>query len=308
MTKRSHCARPVKCWIPPFNNQRSRIPITGTIAFSDPGDIVFTVPNGATFIEYFIIGGGGGGAGNNIAGSVFSKGGGGGGGRGPYLSGSFNLDSGNIININVGSGGMGGIIDGTTGGTSSITYGIQNIIAPGGNPGLNYLSLPGNGGTGGNDSGGGGGGGGVWILPGPGGSGGAAGQGIQGQNGDPYQIPVLPAQGTGGNGGGGGNGVSFPLTFNSIFSGLPGIGGSGGIVETLTNIGGGGGGAGGVGTTNPLIQAQNGTSTTYGNGIGNGKGGFGYGSGGGGTDGRLNSDPSAFGGNGFSGLVVIKYS
>jgi len=60
-------------------------------------------------------------------------------------------------------------------------------------------------------------------------------------------------------------------------------------------------GGGGVGSNNPLIQVQNGTST-----LGYGKGGTGYGSGGGGTSGRNPIDSPSAGGDGFSGIIVIK--
>lgn len=310
-SKSEKCSTSTKCWIPPFNIPRIEIPIPpppfipGTAVFSDPGETVFNVPDGATFIEYFIIGGGGGGAGNGSTGQA-SLGGGGGGGRGLYYFGTFPLDMGNIINIVVGSGGAGGLDDGNSGGTSSIFYGINNINAIGGNPGLkggpfvDNVILSSTGGNGGDYSGGGGGGGiRVTFAPNkPGGIGGDPGQGTMGQNGgSTFIIPNGPA--VGGTGGDGGNGVFFLPSFDPIFSGLPGLGGTGSFGSG--NRGGGGGGAGGVGTNNILIQAQNGLSIS-----GNGKGGFGYGSGGGGSDGRQ-IDEIASGGAGFSGLVVIKY-
>ena len=229
------------------------------------------------------------------------KGGGGGGGRGLFYSGSFVLNMGNSINITVGTGGLGTHFDGNTGGFSSITYGIQNIISLGGNPGwrggvvrLDFTSI---GGEGGNDSGGGGGGGGSPQFPMSGGTGGNSGQGSSGQNGQ--------SNNNGGNGGDGGNGVPFSPSLDPIFSGIPGLGGTGGqgILSFSSMAGGGGGGAGGIGTTDPMIRAQDGTSI-----LGYGKGGTGYGSGGGGTHGKLSNEPPSYGGNGFSGVVVIRYN
>jgi len=304
MTK-GHCSSKLpKCWIPPFNIPQTPLPLVTTV-FSDPGKTVFTIPNGVTSVEYFVIGGGGGGAGNGL--KKASIGGGGGGGRGLFLSGSINLTMGNTIIVNVGFGGSGGYNEGNTGGASIIYYGVQTITAPGGNPGLKgglidpELKLfSSTGGNGGDYSGGGGGGGSsVEFEAKQGGIGGQAGQGSAGQNGeDSFLVPFSPP--VGGTGGNGGNGISFLTSSNTTLSGIPGLGGIGGL--RTVGRGGGGGGAGGVGSNNPLIQAKNGASSPE-----NGKGGFGYGSGGGGATGRNSKEAPSPGGDGFYGLIVLKY-
>lgn len=221
---------------------------------------------------------------------------GGGGGRGLGITGSFQVNGG-TINFNVGSGGIGGDgtsfphTDGTTGGTSSITYQLNIIIATGGNPGKS-TNIP-NGRDGEND---GGGSASSQIADGfMSGIGGIAGQGSPGQNGSPPQFTLT------GPGGNGGNGISSNLA--PTFTGVTGLGGLGSNPVIFITQGGGGGGAGGAGTVklagdgnpsldNPLI----------------GYGGYGYGAGGGGGGGFGNNNQGVSGGNGASGIVVIVFS
>ena len=231
MTKPDHCHRVIKCWIPPFTVKRAEIPIPppiGTVVFSDPGYILFTVPDGARSVEYFIIGGGG----SNGSSWQTSNGG----GRGLFLSGTFPLNMWNLIAINVGFGGSGGsgeYDNGNTGGTSSIIYGMQNIIVTGGNPGMRgsilIAAFSSIGGDGGNDSGGGRGGGITSTnIPKFGGTGGNSGQGLSGQNGQSSIYISGYSGGTGGTSRNGENGITFSSSLDPIFSIIPGLGGIGG--------------------------------------------------------------------------------
>jgi hypothetical protein len=91
-------------------------------SFFNPGYLSgsWTVPAGVTKIMVEIWGGGGGG----------SKGAGGGGGG--YLMAILNVTPGESIPYTIGGGGTGGNEAGTTGGNSSVNYGISGLYAMGG--------------------------------------------------------------------------------------------------------------------------------------------------------------------------------
>lgn len=231
-------------------------------------------------VEYLIVAGGGGG-GETI--------GGGGGGGGVKINNMF-INK-NIYPIIIGSGGTGGQDNksGTyPGGSSGTNSSFNNVISLGGGAGGGY-NLTGTGTGGGNG----------------GGQGAANGNGVGAGNGN-YNGGTSSNNQNSGAGGGG----SAQVGGNSI-SGTPGKGGNGlqsKINGTLTYYAGGGGG----GARNP----SGGTGGLGGLG-GGGAGGTGsangitgtINTGGGGGGGGYQNSPvvEASGGNGGSGIVIIRY-
>ena len=227
--------------------------------------------------EYLIVAGGGGSASLS-----------GGGGAGGMLTGTVDVKRGINIRIDVGSGGGGGApwsVGGNGGNSGIIQDNSPGIFATGGGRGASYYNgtAPGNGGSGG---------GGAFAGYSTG------GDGINGQGWDGGSSTVYYGGGGGGgagdvggdksdyNGGNGGNGLTSSITGTSVYyagggagSGFYGGGGTGGA--------GGGGGAGGYPGS---YIGYNGTVNT-----GGGGGGGGY------------SGSWTKGGDGGSGIVIIKY-
>jgi hypothetical protein len=248
----------------------------------------FTTYDPSLTVEYLVIGGGGGGA------SLF-----GGGGAGGYREGTVQISNGNYA-IQVGSGGNGGLEPTTSdpnqfgnSGTSSIFNTITS--AGGGGGGQNQVG----------SNGGSGGGGGDWAASGRvGGTGNtpstSPSQGSNGGNG--------AASDSGGGGGGGANQNGFNGTTSG--GGKGGDGKSSSISGTSTNYSGGGGGGSFIGV---YPSATGGLGGLGGGGRGgvnssdrNGRNGEINTGGGAGGGLRFNQWPTS-GGNGGSGIVIIRY-
>lgn len=247
----------------------------------------FTVPDGAVYIEAFIVGGGGGGGGGvSNAGPI--SGGGGGGGGGYYDVSAAPNGANPSFSITVGSGGSGGSRGGFTAGgnggdgqASSVNWGPTTSTAIGGAGGLGAtigVSVV-NAGTGGSSGPVGdrrnGGSGAV-----NGGGGGGGGSGTVGSDGT-----------VGGDGGAGGSGAR-PAASQILFGNL-----------TTSYAAGGGGGASGSGTP------SGGAGGTGGGGDGGTTGGGIAGSpntGSGGGGGGVSGNGGEAGGAGASGLVIMR--
>lgn len=224
-----------------FNSQQNQI------NYNLPGTYQFTVPEGVSSLSAVAIGGGGGGSGSD--GARVSTGGGGGGGTSWAV---FGVQPGDVLTVNVATGGTGGT-DGTGGASFNGVNGGMSSINIESRPGiLGSLNEP--------------------ILRAFGGNGGGLGGGTggTGNNAIPSVYCPIYLQG-GGNGGLGGTQASG--------TGASGGGGAGGY-----NGNGGNGGSGGTpGTTNPTDAAANsgggggggGSADELGYG-GGGVGGFGF--------------------------------
>jgi len=188
-------------------------------------------------INYLLVGGGGA-CGDSDGGPA------GGGGGGGVLTSSFTLNSANVINVSVGSGGIAAAGDtganGGNGQSSIISFKNQTLTALGGGGG-------GSAGTGANGSSGGGGG----ALQ-------AGGTATQGHNGSAGGKGIYIGEGYGGGGGGagtagtpatydgsgnvigggGGNGIASSITGTSVYYGAGGGGSADNDGDTYTIIGG----------------------------------------------------------------------
>jgi hypothetical protein len=246
-------------------------------------------PTSTTRVKYLIVGGGGGGgAGYN----------GGGGGAGGYLESTTSISANTYYPIVVGVGGRGGLkIYGPTNGETSTAF---SITAVGGGRGATEqqamsgpfasgnLGAPGSGGSGGGGSHGA-------TYAGTAGGTGISGQGFNGGAGLSIENYYV------GGGGGGASAVGSGATTTA-----PGNGGAG-KTSTITgeNLAGGGGGAGRY----PSSIGKFG-SATFGGGAGavdtGTSGTKNTGGGGGGATGNSQNGIST-GGNGGSGLIVVRY-
>ena len=259
--------------------------------------VTWSAMSGNTYtvaVDYLIIAGGGAGGGSGTGGN------GGGGGAGGYLNsygsdnsggGGSNLDSQSLnvdtnYTVTIGAGGVGAAWNGAgTNGSNSI---FNTATATGGGRGGDYNTDAAIGGSGGGGTSGGGGGSRF-------GAAGTANQGFAGGD-AAANANAYPGAGGGGAGGVGANGTA----------GNNNAGGNGGagLADTITGSavsrgGGGGGGSDGV--------ASAGGDATHGGGDGggtstNGTAGTVNTGGGGGAAGQ-----SADGGNGGSGVVVLRY-
>ena len=235
-----------------------------------------TVPPGGT-IDYLIVaGGGGGGAGYA-----------GGGGAGGFITGILGLTSGTTYTVTVGAGGIGyptsagGLNNGSNGGNSLIT-------------GLNAAV--------------GGGGGGGWATPGAvGGSGGggaeaSGGAGIVGQgNAGGLGYNGNPNYGGGGGGGAGGAGTDG--------TGTTGGNGGTGLPSTISGSSVYYAGGGGASTYQGGTAGSGGTGGGAAGGVYSGVGNNAIANtgGGGGGGGWSGANTQLAGGNGGSGIVIIRY-
>ena len=271
--------------------QRPATPATGMIRYNTTNQILETY-NGAAWIdlgitgasyniEYLIVGGGGGGGGGQGG-----EGSAGGGGAGGVLDGSVSITPAVNYSIVIGGGGNGSSGDTGANGTNSTAFSLTAIGGGGGAQGSAGGQTAGS-------SGGSGGGSGYY--------GNTAGSGTSGQGYAGGTSPNTP----GGGGGGGAGGVG-----NNSTSAKPGDGGIGINWKNLGTYYAGGGGAG--------RHIGNSTSTLAVGGLGGGgTGGDGDNSptataatantGGGGGGGGENPSSLTTGGNGGSGIVIIRY-
>jgi hypothetical protein len=254
--------------------------------FTESGTFEVTANPNSLNVEYLVVGGGGGG-GETI---------GGGGGGGNVLTGNITSAAVQSYNVTVGAGGTGGFNGlsnssypgGTSGNNSSVIASGVSITANGGGAGGGFN---GSGvGTSGGHGGGQGAGGGAGVAAGPGTNAG----GTSGSNNNS------------GAGGGGAGGVGSNSTSGTTGAGGAGISSS--ISGTLAYYAGGGGGgardpSGGNGALGgSSIGGAGGTGAANGeNGVVN------TGSGGGGGGYRNSPVFEAAGGNGGSGIVILRY-
>jgi hypothetical protein len=256
-----------------------------------------TVNENLTIETLVVAGGGGGGSNGNTTG-------GGGGGAGGYLySSSTSVTAGALLTVTVGAKGTGvnrisgnhtSAQSGNKGGNSSITgTGFTSITATGGGGGVSNQS----GGTASDVNGGSGGGGNYSVAAGTG----TSGQGNNGGQAWTYQNGANELAFAGG--GGGGSGAVGGNATNEV-GGSGGAGTANSITGTsVTYAGGGGAGARNGYTAGTGGSGGGGAGVT---GTSNGSNATGYGSGGGGGGGQGDT-PTAKGGDGSDGVVVIAY-
>lgn len=273
-----------------------------TVVFNSSGTIQFLCQDPANNpISVILVGGGGGGSGGSNTFSTTIKGGGGGGGAQTNIFTTNSYTNNVIYNINIGTGGNGGLPLGGSGGNGGNGNTSSLILT------TTYTAL---GGQGGQASQGGDGGG-------------------SGTNGGPVSEPTaIPSysNGNGGvgvnsatlyGGGGGGGGANGAGTAPGASGNVAG-GGGGGIAYNITSglittAGGGDGGGtpGGTGFAGGIAGSlyggtganSNGSSGTVGT----------YGGGGGGGSGAQNSTSppyygAGFGGNGGNGFCILKFT
>ena len=255
--------------------------------FNGTGSMTWNVPAGASAGTVLVVAGGGGGSTGN--------GGGGGGGAGGLAYQTSRAISGSI-SITIGAAGIGGYgTSGTRCGTVGGNTTFDTITVNGGVGGGQYDCA--NGGGVGGDGGSGAGGGYVAYSGGiatQGNSGGATGFGYAGGVGGPGSNAfgggggggsgAVGAAGTASGGGDGGVGKSYSITGTATYYAA---GGGGGANADSYNYGNGGSGIGGHGG-----NGTDGTPAVAGY----------YGSGGGGGGRGFN-----WGGNGASGVVIVRY-
>ena len=252
------------------NAQVAYVPNTLTIlSFTDVAITSWTAPAYVTNVEYLVVGGGGGGGG------AYDTGSGGGGGGGLVLSGTLNVVPGYTYSVVVGAGGTGGTGTGTTplGVVPAISGTDTNGLAGGLSSFDAIVALGGGGGYRSREYSGGRGFGGsvAIILTAP-----------TGGNGSDDRSYGVNGGGGGGNGSAGGSSTLTPQQLKTGGSGLTknisgsnvtyGAGGVGGQIDVSL--------AGSIGATN----------------TGNGGGGA-----------TCVSFDSKSGGNGGSGIVILKY-
>jgi hypothetical protein len=255
-------------------------------------------PQKSLSCDYLVVAGGGGGEGNNNADS-YSGGGGAGGlrstvtatGGGGSLESPLSLASGTGYTVTIGAGGVGSVNDTSTNGSNSV---FSTITSTGGGRGGRF----GNGYTGGSGSGAGSsytnvahtGGAGTTNQGYAGGNSPATGQDANASSGGGGGAGAVGSNGTNGVGGNGGNGVAVSISGSSVTY----AGGGGGASRNTQGTGGSGGGGAGAKGTASVSVATAGTVNT------------GVGGGGGGRDSTLGYNCT--GGNGGSGIVIVRYA
>jgi hypothetical protein len=268
------------------------------VAFKS-GTRVWTSPVGVVSIDLLVVGGGGGGASRHA----------GGGGAGGLLQSTGVGINGSDLTITVGTGGAGGAAQSTAG--SNASNGTNSSVSGGGITTLNAVG--GGGGSSNATAGSGGSGGGGNCCASTAGTG-TLGQGNSGSNGVTDNSTYWVGGGGGGAGGAGtnsvptkagsgGTGVAISWISTSIgttlavgavvSSQLFFAGGGGGGSDRNSIPGGDGGNGGGAPGSTGLATATNGTVNTGGGGGASGISGVGTG--------------SLKGGDGGSGVVVIRY-
>ena len=241
-------------------------------------DGTFEVARGGE-VEYLVVGGGGSGGSTN--GTSGNFGGGGGGGAGGLITGTISIAA-QTHSINVGSGGLGQ--DGTTNpGQNSSAFGLEAV---GGGGGGHHTARDGqNGGSGGGPS--------RNNAPGTG----VVGQGNDGGTGTSLQ-----------GGGGGGAGRNGQNAIDGDSAGDGGVGIKSNITGIITGYAGGGGGGGASGASGP--QTPGGQSFDGGGAGGSdsdGNAATPNTAGGGGGHGGRSDGSASLGGDGGSGIVIVRY-
>ena len=286
--------------IPVTANAAACVPTSTIVAgdtvltFTTVGSCEWSVPVGITTADVLVVGGGG-------AGGTSSNGAGGGGGGG-QVNAQASISISGVITLQIGAGGIAQTVASATaggnGGTSSFTRTSGSVISASGGSGgasvaVNAVGSP-------STTGYNGGGGSVWAsrlstTNGSNGVGGYKGGSSVGSS------STADAQAGGGGGGSGGNG-SNAETSGATNGGAGGVGVSNSYIGSATFYGGGGGGG-----------KRNASTGTVGSG-GSGGGGAGgkvangvdatanTGGGGGGAGGEY------VGGDGGSGVVIVRYS
>ena len=281
------------------------------VAFTSTGACDWTLPSGVTLIDYAVVAGGGGGA---------SRAAGGGGAGGLLTATSRSVSGVSSLTISVGAGGVGGAAGqqvGTSGAASSVTgTGFTTVSASGGGYGGTAYTVAANGGSGG------GAGGGLTLGTSNTAGTGIAGQGFAGGNGRNGNCAGTATKWCGGGGGGAGAAGTA-----GALNGAAGSGGVGKAISWLTSAtarslsigeisgtqvyfaGGGGGGAdvGGTAGTGGLGGGGAG-SISFDSPGADAKPSTGGGGGGSGYHGSVNPNGDTYGGNGSSGVVIIRYS
>jgi len=259
-----------------------------TIQFT-AGTGFWVAPRGVTSPKVLVVGGGGGG-GSHV--------GGGGGGGGVYESLSYSVTPGNANTVTVGTGGTGSVTTTTTCNATSATAGNSSVfasttVAGGGNGASWTWQWPGTGANGGGGSG-------STQYAGGIGSSYTGGSGFSNATtSGNYGYPAAGGAGAGGAGGSvstyyAGNGGAGKLS--AITGNYYGGGGGGGFhsANAFAGTGGVGGGGNGNGYMNVTpAKAPSGTANT---------------GGGGGGSGAPCAAVYSEGGNGGSGIVVVKYT
>jgi hypothetical protein len=292
----------------------SGIVTRGLVLNLDAGDPDSYTRSQPPYVEVLVVAGGGGGG--------MDMGGGGGGGGVIYNS-AYQITSATPITVTIGNGGVGAPAGGTNGQPSSHQFTISatngsnsvfgSLTAVGGGYGAssyygytpNY-GYPGNGGSGGGPSG-------YSDSSYRNGGTGTAGQGFDGGRGGPQYF-------SGGGGGAGGKGVDSTnqpsggpgILYSILGTGYYWGGGGGGASYSLStggNGGIGGGGGGAVGTTTGGAGYNNGQAGGGGspNSQTNTPGGDAGANTGGGGGGGSHYNLTNKGGNGGSGIVIVRY-
>lgn len=290
------------------NGSQTYDPLTDiyTVVYNASGTIQFLCQNSIINpISVILVGGGGGGSGGSNTVSTTIKGGGGGGGAQTNSFTTNNYTNNVIYNINIGTGGTGGLPLGGSGGSGG-DGNISSLVLT-----TTYNALGGQGGQisqggyggGSGDNGGAvsepgdvppysGGDGGVGVNSGTSYGGGGGGGGADGAG----PVPILPINPDPikNVAGGGGGGVAFNVTTGSL----------------TTAGGGGGGGSGGTGFTGGIGGSLYGGTGADSNGS-NGFNGIYGGGGGGGSGAQNNTTPpyygAGYGGNGGNGLCILNF-
>jgi len=234
-----------------------------------------------TSVEYLVVAGGGGGG--------YS--GGGGGGAGGYKANTLSVASGTSYTVTVGAAGAGSTVGTSAGGdgTSSI---FSSVSTSGGGGGGSYAAV--SGAYNGRNGGSGGGAAAYAAVVGTGGTG-VSGEGFAGGvNATPSPYP---------SGGGGGAAAVGAAASGS----QSGAGGSGTNWQSLGTFYAGGGGGGGTqeGATRGI--AGSGSTGNGGNYLSAGSAASANTGGGGGGGGNFNLGANSYGGNGGSGVVILRY-
>jgi hypothetical protein len=274
-------------WATPASGQLKEVVFTSTNAS-------YTIPSGVTGIWALVVGGGGGGGASSSSAAANSAGGG---GAGQVLEKYFLISGDTTLNITVGAGGLGATTSGAQGATGSASSIVGNTSA------TTYAT-----------AGGGGGGGGATTLAGlTGASGGGKGQ-----------VNTV-SNGLGGGGFGTGalstqyglrNGSTMSSTTNGAAPTSVGItgnfggdaaasqwGGEGILIWNRAVAGGGHGNPSGTGTANIACQFGAGTITAANTNASSATANTGAGG-----NGATTSTTTKYnGGNGGSGLVVLRY-
>jgi len=275
----------------------SSVPYTA-LSFTTAGECEWTAPAGVASVSYLAVGGGGGGGGH-IAG---------GGGGGEVLSGTkTDVSSSSPYTVSVGVGGLGGLrlydtaadnVSTSLGhGSAGADTSIFGVSATGGSGGRTLTSS---------------------HLGGSGGSSGNGNSGGAGSSGSPNCVKAL------GGGGAGSTAVGIAANSSTQSGGAGGAGTLGNIINASTYFGGGGGGgvngggsatqcassgtvgaggAGGGGSAGAKTSSTVNLDTAGEKGLANTGGG-----GGGATGNSTNSSLERSGGNGGSGIVIIRFS